>query len=334
MHMPDLTTTYLGLRLCSPLVASPSPATSRVESLLHLEDQGVGAVVLPSLFEEEIEAEEMTLHDRLEEGAGISPEAQDFFPRVDLGHLTIDRHLRLVQDAALRLSVPVIASVNGRSPGGWVRYARELQDAGASAIELNMYDVAADPTMTAAQVEAGYLELVAEVRASVDVPVAVKVSAYFTSFANFATGLVGAGADGLVLFNRFYQPDLDLQTLDVTPTLDLSHPGEHRLPLRWIAILRPVLPTVSLAMTSGVHSGTDAVKGLLAGADVVMIAAALLRHGLDRAGQVIREVDAWMEDNDMVSVDQLRGSVAQHTAEDPGAFERAQYQRVLASWRR
>lgn len=327
-----LRTRYLGLELDSPLVASPSPVTGALDSLLRLEDAGVGAVVLPSLFEEEVEGEPLLLLERMEAGAGVVGEAVEYFPDVDLDHLGLDRHLVLVQQAAARLSVPVVASLNGTSAGGWVRYARELVDAGARALELNMYDVALDPARSSAEVEAGYLALVREVCASVDVPVAVKLSPYFSSVAHFAAEVVDAGAAGLTLFNRFYQPDLDLVTLDVTARLELSHGGELRLPLRWIAILRPQLPRTSLALTSGVTSGADLAKGLLAGADVVMSASELLRRGPQRARGLLDELLAWMAEGEYASVDQLRGSVAQHAAADAGAYERAQYQRVLASW--
>jgi dihydroorotate dehydrogenase (fumarate) len=332
--MTDLTTTYLGLALRSPLVASPSPLTGNLNDLVLLDEAGIGAVVLPSLFEEDVESEAMTFHDRFEDSSGLHPEALDYFPDLVLSHLGIDRHLRLLQEAVSILSIPVIASVNGRSAGGWVDYATRLADAGAGAIELNMYDVAAAPHRSASDVEQGYLTLVEAVRAAVGVPLSVKLSPYFSSFANFAGRVVDAGADGLVLFNRFYQPDLDLRTLDVTPTLDLSHAGEVRLPLRWIALLRPQLPQTSLALTSGVHLGTEIAKGLLAGADAVMSTAELLRRGPSRAGELIAELDSWMDDEGYASVEQLKGSVAQHTARDPGAFERAQYQQVLAAWTR
>jgi dihydroorotate dehydrogenase (fumarate) len=329
-----LNTRYLGLDLCSPLVASPSPLTGSMESLLRLEDSGIGAVVLPSLFEEEAEGEPLLLLDRMEAGAGVVGEAAEYFPDVALDHLGLDRHLLLVQEASARLSVPVIASLNGTSAGGWVRYARELVGAGARALELNMYDVAADPTRSSADVEAAYLTLVRDVCDSVDVPVAVKLSPFVTSFANFAAQVVAAGAAGLVLFNRFYQPDLDVATLDVTARLELSHPSELRLPLRWIAILRPQLTGISLALTSGVASGTDVAKGLLAGADVVMSTSELLRSGPERVRALSDELLLWMNEGEYTTVDQLRGSVSQGAAADPTAYERAQYQRVLASWRR
>jgi dihydroorotate dehydrogenase (fumarate) len=314
-------------------VASPSPVTGKLDSLMRLDEAGIGAVVLPSLFEEEVENEALTLYDRMEAGSGVFGEATDYFPDVDLDHLGLERHILLVEEAAARLSVPVIASVNGRSAGGWVRYANELVAAGAQAIELNMYDVAVDPQQSSQQVEQGYLDLVRAVRAAVSVPVAVKLSPYFSSFAHMARGVVDAGGDGLVLFNRFYQPDLDLTTLDVTARLELSRPGEVRLPLRWIAILRPQLPGTSLALTSGVASGADIAKGLLAGADVVMTASEVLRQGPQRAAGLLAELAEWIQVNEYESVDQLRGSVAQHAVDDPGAYERAQYQRVLSSWR-
>ena len=330
--MPDLSTTYLGIPLRSPLVASPSPLTSKLENLLELQDAGVGAVVLPSLFEEEVEAEEMALLDAMEAGAGSFGEASDYFPQVDLPHLKLDQQLRLCEAAADTLDIPVIASVNGHSAGGWVHYARELQNAGARAIELNMYNLAADPTMSAADVEHAYLDLVMAVTTEVTVPVAVKLSPYFTSLANFAHRLMLAGADGVVLFNRFYQPDLNLETLGVFPRLDLSTTGEVRLPLRWIGILRPQLPTMSLALTTGAHRGFELAKGILVGADVVMTASELLRNGPGRAAGMLDELSTWMLENEYESVEQMRGSVAQHLAPDPSAFERSQYMRVLASW--
>ena len=330
--MSGLESPYLGIILRAPLVASPSPLTGKLDSILQLEDAGVGAIVLPSLFEEEIVAESVTLNERLDAGSGVFGEATEYFPDVDLAHLGLDRHVALLENAVHRLSIPVIASLNGRSVGGWTDYARILEQAGASAIELNMYDVAADPGRTATDVEDGYLNLVRAVRDAVHVPVAVKLSPYFSSFANFARHTVDAGADGLVLFNRFYQPDVDLETLDVTPRLELSHAGEVRLPLRWIAMLRPQLPRTSLALTSGITSGLDLAKGLLAGADVVMSTSELLRRGPDRARGLLDELISWMDEHEYESVDQLRGSIAQHSSPDPGAFERAQYHRVLQSW--
>lgn len=331
--MVDLRTSYLGFELLSPIVASPSPMTGQIGMLQRLESAGVGAVVLPSLFEEEIEAEALTFDDRFSAGAGVNPEADDYFADFDLAHLGLQRHIDLTEQASAALSIPVIASVNGISSGGWVRYARDLVAAGAAAIELNMYAVAADPRRSSVDVELGYLDLIRDVRAAIEVPLAVKLSPYFTSMAHFATQAVGAGADGLVLFNRFYQPDLDLETLDVTPSLELSRPDDMRLPLRWIALLRPVLAQASLALTSGVGDGQQVAKALLAGADAVMVAAEVLREGPERVDGILGELSTWMREKDYSSVEQIRGSVAQHTSANPGAFERAQYQRVLSTWR-
>lgn len=333
LHGVDISTRYLGFDLCSPLIASPSPLTGSMDGLRRLEDAGVGAVVLPSLFEEDIETEEMLLVERLESGAGASSEAGEYFPDHGLLQLGIDRHLTLVEQAAQGLSIPVIASLNGYSPGGWVRYAAELVEAGACAIELNMYDLAVDPAEDSAIVEGRYLALVSSVVECVDVPIAVKMSPYFTALANIAGGLVHAGARGLVLFNRFYQPDLDLESTSVVPRLELSHPGEERLPLRWIAILRPQLPEISLALTTGVASGEGILKALMAGADVAMSTAELLRHGSGRAAAMLDDMARWMAQHDYDSVAQLRGSLARSAVDDPHAYERAQYRTVLDAWR-
>lgn len=329
----EISTQYLGLTLRSPMIASPSPRTGNIADLIALEQAGVGAVVLPSLFEEELEAESLTLHERHETGAHSNPEASDYFPELALSHLGLDRHLTLLRDAVEQLSIPVIASINGRTAGGWVEYAQTLADAGAAAIELNMYDVAADPIRTSVEVEAEYITLVTDVFNAVDVPVSVKLSPYFTSFANFARSVVDTGARGLVLFNRFYQPDLDLETLDVTPRLELSRSTDMRLPLRWIAILRSQLPQTSLALTSGVHNAEDVLKALLAGADAVMTTAAILQEGPGIVRTMLDDMQRWLTDKEYESVMQLQGSMAQHATNNPGAYERAQYQRVLASWR-
>lgn len=331
--MTDLRTSYLGLSLHSPLVASASPLTGRIESLLALEQAGAAAVVLPSLFEEEAEEESMRLHERLETGAHSFPEASDFFPALEFDDIGPHRHVKLVAAAKDALSVPVIASVNGITPGGWVQYAQLMVDAGADAIELNLYAVAADPWRSSSSVESSYLEVVRLVRGAVEVPLAVKLSPYLSATAHFARRVVEAGADGLVLFNRFYQPDIDLDTLDVLPRVELSDSRELRLPLRWIAILRPQLPTTSLAATTGVHSGRDAAKALLVGADVVMMTSALLRHGPAYLSRVQAELIAWLVERDYESVGQLRGSVSRHGATDPTGFERANYLRTLASYR-
>jgi dihydroorotate dehydrogenase (fumarate) len=329
----DLHTTYLGLRLRSPLVASASPLTGHIESLLALERSGAAAVVLPSLFEEEVEDESLRLHERLETGALSFPEATDFFPSLEFDDIGPARHVKLTAAAKDALHIPVIASINGTAPTGWIHYARLMEEAGADAIELNLYAVAADPWRSGAMVEDGYLEVVRLVRGAIDVPLAVKLSPFLSSTAQFARRVVEAGADGLVLFNRFYQPDIDLDTLDVVPRVDLSDPRELRLPLRWIGILRTQLHDTSLAATTGVHSGLDAAKALLVGADVVMMTSALLRHGPAHLARVEAELVGWLTERGYDSVTQARGSVSHHKATDPAGFERANYLRTLASYR-
>ncbi len=329
----DLSTRYLGLDLRSPIVASSSPLTGAADSARLLEEAGAAAIVLPSLFEEEIVNEEIQLNRSLEAGSEQFAEALGYFPTIDSFAGVGDRYLARLEKTKSQSAIPVIASLNATTAGGWVRYARLMQDAGADALELNLYRVAADPRRTAADMEAADLELIAAVRGSVTIPLAVKLSPYYSAFAAFAGRAVEQGADGLVLFNRFYQPDLDLDTLDVVARVDLSRPSELRLPMRWIAILRPQLPArVSLAATSGVHSGTDVVKALLVGADVAMITSALLVHGPGHVRTVEDELRAWMTDHEYGSVAQLRGSANQATVEDPFAFERANYMDTLHSW--
>ena len=329
----DLRTRYLGLELRSPIVASAAPHNDEPATAGRLERAGVGAIVLPSLFEEEILAEENELNRSLEQGTDQFAEALDYFPAVDGFVGAADRYLAALERVKAQAAVPIIASLNAHSAGGWVRYARLIQDAGADALELNLYRVAADPRRSAAEMEAADLELIAAVRASVTIPLAIKLSPFYSALANFAAAAIRAGADGLVLFNRFYQPDLDLDALEVVPRLELSQPWEMRLPVRWIAILRPQLGTdVSLAATSGVHSGTDVVKGLMVGADVLMMTSAVLRHGPERIGAVEDELRAWMTDHEYESVEQLRGCASGATAENPSAFERANYMQTLRSW--
>jgi dihydroorotate dehydrogenase (fumarate) len=331
--MTDLRTTYLGLELGSPIVASAGPLTGERETAERLAAAGAAAIVMPSLFEEEILHEEVELSGALEAGAEHFPEALDYFPRFPVIDSVLDRYLTRISELKEALDVPVIASLNGTTTGGWVNYAQMLANAGADALELNLYRLAADPDRSAAEVEAEDLRLISDVIAAVDLPVAVKLGPYYTAMANFAGRVRAAGADGLVLFNRFYQPDLDLETRDVVPRIDLSQPWELRLPLRWIAILRPVLgPGVSLAATSGVHSGGDVVKALLAGADVAMTTSSLLRRGPDHLATITAELRAWMAEHEYASVTELRGSVSAATSDNPSAFERANYLRTLHSW--
>jgi dihydroorotate dehydrogenase (fumarate) len=317
--MTDLRTTYLGLRLRSPLVASASPATAYLHGLLALQNAGVAAVVLPSLFEEE--ADET-----------VQPDL-DSLPDLEFDGGGPVRYAKLTAMAKEALDIPVIASINGTTPSGWVSYAQQLEQAGADAIELNLYAVAADPWRSGARVEEGYLDVVRLVRGAVEVPLAVKLSPFLSATAHFCRQVVEAGADGLVLFNRFYQPDIDVDTLDVRPQVNLSAPEELRLPLRWLALLRPALPAVSLAATTGIHSGRDAAKALLAGADVAMMASALLRHGPGHVAEVEKELTALMVERGYGSVSQLRGAAQHGRTNDPAAYERANYLRMLNSYR-
>jgi dihydroorotate dehydrogenase (fumarate) len=331
--MSDLRTTYLGLELRSPIVASAGPLTGQRETAESLAAAGAGAIVLPSLFEEEIVHEEVELSSVLEAGCEHFPEALDYFPRLPVSDSVLDRYLATIAELKEALDIPVIASLNGTTTGGWVNYAQMLANAGADALELNLYRLAADPARGAADVEAGDLRLIADVVAAVDLPVAVKLGPYYTALAHFGCEVAAAGAEGLVLFNRFYQPDLDVDTRDVVPRIDLSQPWELRLPVRWIAILRPVLgPAISLAATSGVHSGHDVAKALLVGADVAMTTSALLRLGPEHLATMEAELRAWMADHEYESVTELRGSVTTATSDDPAAFERANYLRTLHSW--
>jgi dihydroorotate dehydrogenase (fumarate) len=326
----DLRTKYLGLNLKHPIVASASPLTGSIDSLKRLEAAGVAAVVLPSLFEEQIEHEDMAAHNLMLYGAELSPEAQGFFPEMQYS-TGPDNYLKLITDAKKALSVPVIASLNGYTTGGWTSIARKFQEAGADAIELNVYFLAASVDDTSAEVERRYVELVESVTRQVSVPVAVKVAPFFSALANMAARLSKAGASGLVLFNRFLQPDIMLEELEVAPRLVLSTSDELRLALRWIAILRGRIE-VSLAATGGAHTSDDVLKLLLAGADCVMLASSLLTKGPNHVGALVRGVQAWMTEREYESVAQLKGSLSQQSCPDPDAFERANYMKALKSY--
>jgi dihydroorotate dehydrogenase (fumarate) len=329
---PDLTTRYLGMTLRCPIVASSSPLTGDLPSLRALDVAGVGAIVLPSLFEEQLEHEVAEVDRYLGMSAGVNPEATfGYTPVLDGYNYGSVRYLRLVREAKRAVSVPVIASLNGATRGGWTAYARMIADAGADAIELNVYQVAADLDRTGREVEAETLGIVESVVTACDVPVAVKLSPYFSSMANLATRLVDAGASGLVLFNRFYQPDIDLETLSVGPRLVLSTSEELRLPLRWMALLHGRIDA-SRAATTGIHTRLDVVKALLAGANVTMTTSSLLRHGPDHARALIDGLRSWMTDRDYASVEQMTGSVSQASVKDPAAFERANYLDTLTRY--
>ncbi len=327
----DISTSYLGLDLRSPIAASSSPLTGELDGLRKLEDAGVAAVVLPSLFEEQITAEALEVDDMLSTGAESFGEATSYFPEQEHYNLGADQYLDLVSAAKEALEIPVIGSLNGSTAGGWLDHARLIQEAGADALELNVYVVAADMETTSSDLEAAHRDLVSAVRETVDVPVAVKLGPYYTAFAHMARELVACGANGLVLFNRFYQPELDLDTLEVTPRLVLSRSEEMRLPLRWIGILHGRIEA-SLAASTGVHTGADVAKLLLAGADVAMMASALLASGPGHVCRVERDLREWMEEREYDSVRQLQGSVSQATSSDPAAFERANYMKTLRSY--
>ena len=329
--MLDLSTTYLGLKLKHPLVASASPLSKQLDTVRQLEDSGISAIVLYSLFEEQIIQESLKLHRDLERGAWSIAEAQPFIP--DYGMYSIGpesylEHLKRVKDA---VSVPVVGSLNGVSTGGWVEYARKIQDAGADALELNLYDLATDFELTSAELENRHIELVKDIRKELRIPMAIKLSPFYTALPNFAARLVEAGAQGLVLFNRFYQPDFDLELLEVTPNLVLSNSHELRLPLRWIAILYGKLK-VDFALTSGVHTPVDVLKSAMAGANVTMIASELLSNGIGRVPELLSGIQDWMEEHEYDSYNQMRGSMSQQSVADPEQFERANYMKVLSSY--
>jgi dihydroorotate dehydrogenase (fumarate) len=327
----DLRTRYLGLELKHPIVASASPLTSSMDSLKRLEAAGVAAVVLPSLFEEQIDHDEMAAHNLMMYGAELSPEAHGFFPEMQNYRTGPDQYLKLIADAKQALSVPVIASLNGHTPGGWTTIARQFQDAGADAIELNVYFLATSVDDSSADVERRYTDLVASVTGQVSIPVAVKVAPYFSAMANMAARLAKAGAAGLVLFNRFLQPDIVLEDLEVSPHLVLSTSDELRLALRWIAILRGRV-AASLAATGGAHTPEDVLKLLLAGADCVMLASSLLVKGPGHVDTLVRGVRDWMTEREYTSVAQMKGSLSQQSCPDPDAFERANYMKALQSY--
>jgi dihydroorotate dehydrogenase (fumarate) len=332
MTMLDLTTTYLGLTLKSPLVASASPLSRSLDTVRRLEDAGVGAVVMYSLFEEQITHESLELDHYLDLGAHSYVEAMSYFP--DLDHYNIGpepylEHLARIKEA---VDIPVIGSLNGVSSGGWLEYARRIEEAGADALELNIYYLSTDPDLTSAELESTYVSLVRDVVEQVSVPVAVKLSPFFTALPNLAHRFTEVGARGLVLFNRFYQPDLDLERLEVVPNLELSTSHELRLPLRWIAILYGRI-RADFALTSGVHSAHDVLKAVMAGANVAMMASELLAHGVERVSHIQADIQEWMVEHEYVSIGQMRGSMSQRAVAEPAAFERANYMKVLDSFR-
>lgn len=327
----DLTTTYMGLSLQNPLVPSASPLSRELSSLRQLEDAGASAVVLYSLFEEQITHEQLELEHYRSYGAESYAEALSFFPEASEFHRGPDEYLEHIRQAKAALSIPIIGSLNASSPGGWTRFAKLIEDAGADGLELNVYFLPTDATTGVLDVERTYTDIVGEVAASVKFPVAVKMHPYFTSIPEMARRLDQAGAKGLALFNRFYQPDIDPEKLEVEPNLQLSTPYDARLPLRWLGILYSQV-RCDLAATSGVHSGRDAVKLMMAGASVVHLCSALLKYGIYHLRRVREEMTAWMEENEYSSVGTLIGSMSQRHCPDPAAFERANYIKTLQSY--
>ena len=327
----DLTTEYLGISLRSPLVASSSPCTSQPDVLKRLEANGAGAAVLPSLFEEQIVREHLTPPDR-NASSGDSHVSVNDFPTMRLYNRGSDSYARLVEDCRASVSMPIIASLCAVSPEGWLDYARRITDAGASAIELNLYFVPTDPSVSGQSIEAQYLEVVTALRQELTVPLSVKIGPYFSSLPYFARQVVDAGADGLVLFNRFLEPEVNLENQAVEPHLVLSQPSELRLSLRWLGILRDQLQHCNLGATGGIHRGSDALKALAVGADVVMITSVLLKNGADYLQTIEREMVEWLRDHGYGSVKQLRSTISPAKCKTPGAFERANYAWTLASY--
>jgi dihydroorotate dehydrogenase (fumarate) len=328
----DLTTTYLGLKLQTPLVPSASPLSEDLENIKLMEDAGASAVVLHSLFEEQLRAERIELHHYLTQGTDSYPEALSYFPEPAEFHVGPEAYLKHISQAKRAVKIPIIASLNGSTVGGWTHCAKLIQQAGADALELNIYNIPTEMDVSSLQIEQTYIDILAAIKSEVTIPVAVKLGPFFSNFANMAKRLDEAGANGLVLFNRFYQPDIELESLEVKPNILLSTPMAMRLPLRWIAILHGRI-SASLAATSGIHRGTDALKMLMAGADVTMLCSVLLRRGVRHISVIEQEMREWMEEHEYESVNQLQGSLSQEHCPDPSAFERAQYMHGLSTYR-
>lgn len=330
--MTNLSTTYLGLKLKNPLVASASPLSKKLEKARKLEEAGISAIVMYSLFEEQIIHESLELDHYLTRGSDSFAEAQSYLPDGGMYGISPEKYLNQLTALKKALSIPVIGSLNGVSKGGWTSYAKNIENAGADALELNLYYVVTDPELKSEDVEAAQADLVAEIRAAINIPLAVKLSPYVTSLPNFARRLVDAGANGLVLFNRFYQPDFDLDELDIVHNLDLSTSTDLRLPLRWISILYDKV-NADFALTSGVHTATDVIKSMMAGAKVAMTASNLLQHGEQAIGLILSDLEAWLQEREYESIEQMQGSMCQKNVREPAAFERANYMKVLGSWR-
>ena len=327
----DLSTHYLGLNLKNPLVPSASPLSRDIQTMVELEEAGAAAIVLYSLFEEEIFVADNSLDESLTVGSEAYAEAISYLPEALFYQTGPDSYLDHLRRAKEELSIPVIGSLNGISPGGWLRYAQEIESAGADALELNMYYLPTDPHLPGSVVEDMYVELLRELRRQIRLPIAVKLSPFFSALPHMARRLVSAGAQGLVLFNRFYQPDIDVENLRAEPSLDLSTSAELRLPLRWVALMYDRVDT-SFAISTGIHNAEDVVKGLMAGASVTMMASELLMNGVNRVAQVLQNLETWLDVHEYESVAQLTGSMSVAHSGQPAAFERATYMRVLGSF--
>lgn len=327
-----LTTSYLGLTLKNPIVASSSPLSHNVDSIRRLEDAGAAAVVMYSLFEEQITFDSFYVDYYLTSGTNSYAESLSYFPEMQGYNVWPDEYMNLIRRAREAVDIPIIGSLNGVSAGGWTDYAALMEEAGADAIELNVYYIPTNMDLRGSEIENIYLETLREVKRSVSLPVAIKLSPYFSSTANMAKRLVEEGANGLVLFNRFYQPDIDLETLEVVPRLVLSNSSELRLPLRWVAILYGRL-LADLAITTGIHTSEDVLKALMAGAKVTMMASELLQNGIRRIDLILDEMRTWMDEHEYESVAQMIGSMSQQHCAEPAAFERANYMKTLASYR-
>jgi dihydroorotate dehydrogenase (fumarate) len=330
--MTDLITRYMGLTLKNPIVPSASPLSKKVSGIKQMEDAGAAAVTMYSLFEEQIDLEALAQHHFLEQTLFMSAEATAYFPKTADYNRGPDGYLDLIREAKAAVDIPIIGSLNGVTTGGWTRYARMIEQAGADALELNVYLIPTRISLSSEGVENTYLEILREVKAQVKIPVAMKLSPFFSAMPNMAHRLDRAGADALVLFNRFYQPDFDLADLTVIPHLMLSTPWELRLPLRWVAILYGHV-AASLALTSGVHTAEDAIKAVMAGADVVNVCSVLLEKGPGYIAELVQGFGQWMEANEYESVDQMKGALSQRNVAEPAAFERANYMKVLGSWK-
>lgn len=335
--MVDLTTNYLGLNLKNPLVASASPLSQKAETVRELEHAGIAAVVMYSLFEEQIIYDSLRLDRDLSQGTESFAEALTYFPDLasytDLNQYSIgpEDYIENLHELKRAVDIPIIGSLNGISTGGWIEYASKIEGAGADALELNIYNLPTDPEISSQTIEAEYLELVRSIRASIKIPIAIKLSPFFTALPNFAHQLVDAGADGLVLFNRFYQPDFDLDELEVVPRLVLSNSQELRLPLRWIAILYGRV-SADFALTTGIHTARDVLKATMAGSSASMAASTLLKYGIEQVSEILHGVESWMEENEYESINQMKGSMSQQAVAEPAAFERANYIRELSSF--